>query len=259
MHDDADRGAQARERRELVARADAAREHEEVAAQLLAVGRDEHVEPAAPVVVGAVRHRLGTAVGDDRDARAAQRRAQHLPAAAIEVARHRVRSVVHDADLRAGVRGGERELEPEHARAEHDDAAPAAHGLEHAVGVGEIAQRGDALGQLVVVRHEVARVLLERGEVAPVPLHAVERRHVRAGARREHEAVVAELLARAQPHDARSAVDRGRGDAEEHAGARPPRRWRGRRRSSSRARCCRPRTRPPARGCTPRRPRRRRR
>ena len=109
---------------------------------------------------------------------------------------------------------------PEHARAEHDDAAPLAHGLEHAVGVGEVAQRGDALGQLVVVRHEVPRVLLERGEVAPVPFHAVERRHVRPRARREHEPVVAELLARAQPHDARGAVDRGRGDAEEHAGAR---------------------------------------
>ena len=122
MHDDADRGAQARERRELVARAHAAREHEQVAAQLLAVGGDEHVEPAAPVVVGAERDGLGTAVRDDRDARAAQGRTQHLAAAAVEVARHRVRAVVHDADLGAGVRRGERELEAEHARAEHDDA-----------------------------------------------------------------------------------------------------------------------------------------
>ena len=97
--------------------------------------------------------------------------------------------------------------------------APLAHGLEHALGVGEVAQRGDALGQLVVARHEVPRVLLERGEVAPVPLHAVERRHVGPGAGGEHEPVVAELLAGAQVHDARGAVDRGRGDAEEHAGA----------------------------------------
>ena len=219
MHDDADRGAQARERRQLVARAHAAREHEQVAAQLLAVGRDEHVEPAAAVGVGAERDRLGTTVCDDRDARAAKGRPQHLAAAAIEVARHRVGAVVHDAHLRAGMRGGEGELEPEHARAEHDDAAPLAHGLEHALGVGEVAQRGDARRQLVVVRHEVPSVLLERGEIAAMPLDAVERRHVRPRPRREHEAVVAELLAGAQPHDVRGTVDRGGGDAEEHAGA----------------------------------------
>ena len=133
---------------------------------------------------------------DDRDARAPQCGTQHLPAAAVEVARHRVRSVVHDADLGAGVRGGEGELEAEHARPEHDDAAPIAHGGEHPLGVGEVAQRRDALWQVVVAGHELPRVLLERGQVAAMPLHAVERRHVRAGAGGEHEPVVAELLAR---------------------------------------------------------------
>ena len=187
MHDDADRGTQAGERREFVARAHAAREHEQVAAELLAVGGDEHVESPGAVVVGAVGDGLCAAVGDDGDARAPKGGAQHLAATAIEVARHRVGAVVHDAHLGAGVRGGECQLETEHAGPEDDDASPGTNGLEHAFGVGEVAKGGDALRKGVVVCDEGRRVLLERGEVSAVPLDAVERGHVRPRSRREHE------------------------------------------------------------------------
>ena len=140
--------------------------------------------------------------------------------AAVEIARHGVRAVVHDAHLGARVRGGEREFEPEHARTEHDDATAPAHGLEHAFGVVEIAERRDALGERIVVRHESVAVLLERGAVASVPFDAVERRHVGTGAGGEHEAVVRHGFAGAQQHGAVVAVDRGRGDPEQHASAR---------------------------------------
>ena len=68
-------------------------------------------------------------------------------------------------------------------------------GLAHALGVVEVAQRGDADGQRVVASDERRAVLLERQAVAAVPLDAVEGRHVRARAGGEHEAVVGEPLA----------------------------------------------------------------
>ena len=125
-HDDAEGGAEPRERRELGPRAHAAGEHEQVASSWLPSAVRSRSKRRPPSVVGAELDGLGPAVGEDRDARAAQGRAQHLTAAAIEVAGHRVRAVVHDGHLGARMRRGQGEFEPEHARAEHDDAAPLA-------------------------------------------------------------------------------------------------------------------------------------
>ena len=120
-----------------------------------------------------------------------------------------MRSVVHDCDPRTRVRGRQRELQAEHARAEDDDPLACGDGVADAGGVVEITQCRDAAGERVV----------GAGDPVCRARDAVQRRDVRAGSGGEHDAVVGEPPAIAQNGDPCGAIELADRDAGDDAAA----------------------------------------
>ncbi len=120
----------------------------------------------------------------------------------------------------SGLGGGQRELHPEHSRAQHDDSLPGRDGRAHVLRVGEVAQGDDAAGQRRAAEVEVVGGCRDGCAVATRALHPGECRDVRAGAGREHEPVVVERDAIVQAHDSAVTVNahHRRRKMEPHAG-----------------------------------------
>ena len=133
VDDDAERRVQSGALGELGARRDAAREHEQVAGDVLAVGGEQAVEARVgrPRRCGTAPSRRGCGRRSTRPSAATARRSTE-PAP-----RSRLRGIgcgpwCTTATPRARVRRGEGELEAEHAGAEHDDPLPVGDGVADA-------------------------------------------------------------------------------------------------------------------------------
>ncbi len=203
----AGRGGEAGERRELGPRSDAARQHQQVAREHLAVGADESVEPGLTVIVVALHDALGARVVHHLDAHGARRGGEHASAVLIERPVHGGGGVVRDDHLGARFGGGEGELHAEHSRAEHDDALTRRDRRAHVLGIGEVAQCHDAAGERRGSLIQGGGLRRPRGSVPLRPLEAGQRGHVRPRTGGEHESVVGNPDAIVQAHHAQVAVD----------------------------------------------------
>ena len=227
IDEDAGRHGQPGKVREFCARADAAGEQEQVAADLLAVRTHERVKAFDPVGVEPHDQALRSRMVHHRDSGPAGTAGKNRAAAPVKIARHGNFVVVNHARFASRPRGRERDLHAENSRAEHNDSLSGSHGGEHRVAIRQVTEHGHPAGKLRPSGIGSSRI--RRGH-HPVPPHshdAVKGWHVSSGARRQHEPIVGQLLEGARPfrpegHRPPGAVDRGDACAGDNANARGP-------------------------------------